>query len=150
MMKKIIILLLVSLIVSGCFMSNKTPDMQASIQAVDFLNPNINNQSSPVVVTFYQLKSPTKFQQTTFFNLYNDPAKTLGSDLVEKYELEIRPQQKEEFKQFITLGVTHIGIVAAFRNPDKTQWRRLVAVTPGKKVKLVVSLQSQSINVTAN
>ena len=146
-MLKLIFLFLLGLMIAGCFGAVKTGEIQTHIQAVSFLNPNIYNQPSPVVITFYQLKKPTKFQQAIFFNIYNDPVKTLGDELIDKQELEITPEQKQEIKQLLTADTHYIGIVAAFRNPDTSQWRELIAVTPNKKLDLIVNLHSQSINV---
>lgn len=138
------------LIISGCFGFVKTGELQTNIQAASFLNPNIYNQPSPVVITLYQLKKPTKFQQAIFFNIYNDPAKTLGDELIDKQELEIRPQQTQEVKQLITADTRYIGIVAAFRDPDRSQWRELIAITSKKPSRLLIDLHSQSIYVKTN
>src|SRR4051794_11404723 len=84
-----------SLFLTGCF-GVKVPVLSATIETGNFLNPNVYNQPSPVVITFYQLKSATIFQQVDFFSLYDNPAKTLAADLLDKYEVELRPEKSQE------------------------------------------------------
>jgi len=141
----VLLILGVIILLIGCSSAPKPGQLDSKIEAVNFLNPNIYNQPSPVVVVFYQLKSETAFQQANFFALYNDPIKALGNDLIDKKEIEIRPQQKQELRQVTSPETTYIGVIAAFRNPDNAQWRQVISVKPGKKVKLLVNLEAQSI-----
>lgn len=138
----IIAVLMVTLAACG---SSKPPQMRATIQSVNFLNPNIYNQASPVVITIYQLKSPSSFQQASFFALYNNPTGTLASDLLDKRDIEIRPQQKQKLDILLSTQTNYIGVLAAFRDPDKAQWRQVIQVTPGKNISLQINVATQSL-----
>lgn len=141
------VMFFMSLLLTGCFGSSP-PELKAYLQTGNFLNPNIYNAPSPVVVSFYQLKSPTIFQQSNFFNLYNNPEKTLDSDLLDKYEVEIRPGTTQSINFNLLPNANYIGLTAAFRDPDHAQWRQLLQIKPGKSIKLEVNLGAQNISVT--
>ncbi len=136
----------VTLLLAACS-SAKSPQMTAAIQSVAFLNPNIYNQASPVVIIIYQLKSPAVFQQANFFALYNNPTATLANDLLDKRDIEIRPQQQQSIHITLSPVTNYIGVLAAFRDPDKAQWRQVVAVTPGKNIAVQINAATQSITV---
>lgn len=150
--KNLLILLFiftVAVALTGCS-SSKPPRMKTSLESVSYLNPNIYNQPSPVVVTIYQLKSPTAFQQASFFSLYNNASAVLASDFIDKRDIEIRPQQKEKLEITMSPDTSYIGVLAAFRNPDNAKWRQIAPVKPGKNVKLKIDLASQSVDITAS
>jgi type VI secretion system protein VasD len=139
-----IILALLTLLI-GC--SGSPSHLATVIRASGFLNPNIYNQASPVVVSIYQLKSATTFQQANFFSLNNNLSAILAADLLDKYNIEIRPEQKQELKLELTPNTNYVGVIAAFRNPDSAQWRQVVAVRPGKNAKVVIILATQSVTL---
>jgi len=145
-MIRALIILAITLFLTACS-SSKPPMMQTTIQSVSYLNPNINNQASPVVISIYQLKSPTTFQQANFFTLYNNPTATLAADLLDKRDIEIRPQQKQNLTVMLSSITNYIGVLAAFRDPDKSQWRQVIAVTPGKNIDLQIDIATQSISL---
>lgn len=140
---KFFLVLLVFGLLSGC--SSKPPMLSVNLQAANYLNPNMYKHSSPVVVTIYQLKSPTTFQQANFYALNNNPVSILGGDLLDKQEIELRPNQTQKLKIPLSPETSYIGLIASFRNPDQAQWRRLVKVEPGSDAKLKVSLATQKI-----
>jgi type VI secretion system protein VasD len=148
-MKFIFLVIFMAIFVTGCGSSSPAL-LKTHVESVSFLNPNIYNQPSPVVITIYQLKSATAFQQTNFFALYSNPTATLSSDLLDKHEIEIRPNQKLDIKQTISPDANYIGILAAFRNPDAAQWRQIIPVTPGSNVKLKINLSAQNLSAKVN
>lgn len=147
-LKKIILVWLIiqSLLLLGCF-SEQAPQMKALIQAGNTLNPNVYNQPSPIVVTLYQLKSPTAFQQANFYTLYNNAAVVLAADLLDKTDIEIRPQEKQTLHVTLSPNTHYIGVLAAFRDPDTAQWRQILTVKPGANVNVKINLAMQSITL---
>lgn len=129
--------------ITGC--SSTPPTLVANLQAANYLNPDIYNHSSPVVVTIYQLKSSMAFQQANFFALNNNALNVLGGDLLDKQEVELRPKQAQTLKIPLSPATNYIGVVAAFRNPDHAQWRKLVKVEADGNVKLEISLATQNV-----
>lgn len=147
LIKKLLLIVLLTNLSFLAACSSTSPHLAAKIQAAGFLNPNIYNQASPVVVTIYQLKSATAFQQANFFALNNNSIVVLGSDLLDKHDLEIRPEQQQTLRLILSPATNYIGVIAAFRNPDTAQWREVVSVKAGKNVKLQINLTTQSVTV---
>lgn len=146
-LQQIIINLIMLFTLCNCA-SNKPAQLETTFHAVNYLNPNINNQASPIVVTVYQLKSPTAFEQANFFALYNNATKTLANDLVDKREIEIQPGQTHNIQQIISPEASFVGIVAAYRNPDSAKWRQIIAIPSGKKIDLQINLDAQTVAAT--
>lgn len=146
-LQQITISLIMLFTVCSCA-SNKPTQIETTFHAVNYLNPNINNQASPVVVTLYQLKSPTSFEQANFFALHNNATKTLANDLVDRREIEIQPGQIENIRQIISAEASFIGIFVAYRNPDSAKWRQLIAIPSGKKINLQINLDAQTVAAT--
>lgn len=140
---KAFLVLFTVLLLAGC--SNTPPNLTVNLQAANYLNPDVYKHSSPVVVTIYQLKSATAFQQANFFALNNNALGTLGGDLLDKQEIELRPKQSQKLKIPLSPEANYVGIVAGFRDPDRAQWRRLVKVEPGSNAKVQISLGTQNV-----
>ena len=142
-----LLLALPVLCITACSSTSKPTQLVTHIRAVNYLNPNLDNQASPVVLTFYQLKSPEAFKGADFFALYNKPTETLGADLLDKREVEVRPEKLVELEQNMAPNATHIGIVAAYRDPDVAQWKQLLEIPANsKKIKLIVNLETQRLS----
>jgi type VI secretion system protein VasD len=120
---------------------------KAKIAAASFLNPNVYRQASPVVVTIYQLKSATAFEQANFFELTQNPQDALGSDFIDKEEIEVQPGQQQRLKIALLPTVHYLGVVAAFRNMDMSQWRQVKAIKSERDIGISIHLATQSILV---
>ncbi|HVV67767.1 MAG TPA: type VI secretion system lipoprotein TssJ [Gammaproteobacteria bacterium] len=142
--KLFFLLLAFILLITGCA---KTHHATAAIESTNFLNPNIYQQPSPVVVIIYQLKSSTAFQQANFFALSDNAQTLLGAELLDKREIEIRPGQKQSVPMDLSPEANYIGVIAEFRDPDTAQWRQIKQIKPGKNVKLQIRLSTQNISI---
>ena len=54
-------------------------EIEVTVEASDDLNPDFEGNPSPMVVRFYELKSPTAFNNAGFFALYDSDAAELAS-----------------------------------------------------------------------
>lgn len=131
---------------TGCA-SNQLPELAITIHAVSYLNPNIYHQASPIVVSIYQLKSATLFGQLNFFALNNSVPNLLNPDLLDKSEIEIRPEQTQTVTQTLAADTRFIGVVAAYRDPENAQWRRVLPIAMRKKVNLQIELATQAVGI---
>jgi type VI secretion system protein VasD len=138
--------------VSGCATdkSAKTTPVKFDIQADQQVNPDANGQPTPVVVRVYELKSTTAFTQAAFFDLFDNDAKVLGSDLVAKREFEIKPGDRVDFDRDTPVETRYIGVTAAFRLGDDSQWRTTAEIKPEKNNTIVVKVAAQSISIEAD
>ena len=127
--------------------SINSPSANVTIKAVKFINPNIYQQASPVVVTIYQLKSAIDFSQANFFALNNNVRAILADDLLDKRDVEIRPGQKQKIRIALSPATNYIGVVAAFRHPDVARWRQVKEIRPGGHTSFTIHIATQGITI---
>ena len=93
----------------------------------DKLNVNQQGQSSPLFVYIFQLKTIDTFQQATFFQLYNNPKKSLGSSAADMHKIMLVPGKKAVHINLpLKKGVTAIGLVANYSDIVWHKWRILI------------------------
>lgn len=127
--------------------ASNPPGAALTLQAAKYLNPDINGEASPVVVTLYQLKSPFGFNNADYDSLAANSAHVLGTALIDKQTTEIRPGQITGLNLALIQGTNYIGIVAAYRNIDQTHWHTAVKLPPGsRKIKLFINLEAAGIS----
>ena len=111
------------------------------------VNLDIQKKPAPIVVRFYQLKSPAKFTEADFISLYENDKQVLGEDLVHRQEILLRPYDKK-FIEFETLDtVRAIAGLAAFRLHQGSRWSALVMVEPHKTTTIRVSVAGTTISM---
>ena len=145
---KYALVLLGALWLGGCayFMSDLTKvDMR--IVAGGDVNPDDNGRPSPVVVRVVELKSPAVFESAEFFALYQDEAQTLGADLVAVEEFEFKPGDVQDLKFALKPESNFVGILAAYRQLDKANWRLVLPLTLRDKNQLTVLLNRRGIEL---
>ncbi|MEN8668440.1 MAG: type VI secretion system lipoprotein TssJ [Alcanivorax sp.] len=143
-----IVVIALSLWVGGCayFMSDLTKvDMR--IVAGGDVNPDDNGRPSPVVVRVVELKSPAVFESAEFFALYQNEAQTLGSDLVATEEFEFKPGDVQDLKFALKPESNYVGVLAAYRQLEKANWRLVLPLAIKEKNELTVLLNQRGIEL---
>jgi len=112
-----------------------TCDLPQNIQMVlrgsERLNPReSDNQSLPVVVRIYQLKSSAKMEQAEFRDIWQRDRDYLGEDLVKVEEMYLYPGQRLARAFRREAAATHVVAVAIFRHPQGTAWRTIYELPP--------------------
>lgn len=142
-----------ALVVAGCGgggLFKKSPtSLDTTISANTSLNPNADDESSPVVVRIYELKSVSAFNQAEFFQLYDDDTKTIGSDLVNKEEYEIAPGTTKKIKKTTADETAYIAVLAGFRDIDSATWRASAPLVKNKENIVTIELTSLAVTLTA-
>ena len=128
----------ICLCMAGCSGNNteqvlEKPIFSFKITASPLLNPDIFSKPSPVVVLFYHLKNPLQFENASFLSLYNQPLETLSNSLINIDEMEIRPKEMMSKSLSLFEEARHIGVVVAFRNISKAQWKTLIEIPRDKE-----------------
>jgi type VI secretion system protein VasD len=95
-----------------------------SIEGSAQLNPSVNKRPSPLVLRVYELKNATAFNSADFVALY------------ERDKAELAPEVK------------FIGVMGAFRDLERAQWRSVVAVLPGQKQRVTIRADGLALSVT--
>ena len=112
-------------------------ELQLDLQAGALLNPEYLNRPSPVVVRVYLLRAEITFGATDFFSLFERDAATLGPDLLAREEVQLRPGRLVSIKREFPPEARFLGVVAAFRDVEKSTWRALanLPATPAPTAK---------------
>lgn len=124
------------------------PSLLANISTSSQLNPNRQGRASPLVVTFYQLKSPQTFLSTDFNQLYNNPKKALGDDFFSSTQQVFLPDKNQVFNLTLDKKTQYVGIVAAYSNLSNAQWRELIKIKTDKKSsKITIVFNNNNISI---
>jgi type VI secretion system protein VasD len=134
-LKPIATLIIMMLIISGC--SSKPTHLELVIQSSKDLNPDLDNVSSPLMLTFYELDSAEKFIKYDFWKLLDKSGKKLGDDLISQSKQVITPQQEQVYKIVFDKRTRFLGVIGKFRNiENKSAW------------KYVINLEKEKYNYT--
>lgn len=137
--------LLLSLTLQSCGFFSETKELNIQYNASAQLNPDINGEASPIVVTMYQLKSLEDFNENDYFALTNNVKNVLGNNLISQYEIEIRPDQKLKISKEIGKETKFIGFIASYRNINNAVWKNVVSLDSVKGKKISITLDSDTI-----
>ena len=119
---------------------------QYNIQSANYLNPDINGNAAPLVLSIYQLKNPGNFSQLDFNQITNNAGDVLNNILVDMESIVIPPNYHHVINQRISTSAHYIGITAAYRNIDSASWRKVIRIPDNaKKVTLEIHLESQNL-----
>ncbi len=135
----------------GCSKGILTPSptrIVLEIKTTATINPDIQKIPSPVVVRFYQLKSPSKFNEADFISLYENDEQLLGDDLVHSQEILLSPKDKKNIEFEAEDSVKCISCIATFRQQNNSRWRDLITVEPHKMTTIRVYISGTTIKMT--
>lgn len=131
---------------SGCAGAPKPARVDGSIVAAAALNPSVSGRPSPLLLRVYELRSAASFNQADFMALYQTDQAALGPDLVAREEIMLRPGETRLFARALAPDTRFIGVVAAYRDLERSVWRAIVPVQGGKAHQLRVLADSLSIS----
>lgn len=144
--KKIYLFLFCSLLFLTSCNSNPEISAKTEIVSAQYLNPDINGQAEPIVLSLYQLTSPNNFNQASYNDLEENSAKALGTELIDKQTLEIKPNSTQQLLPQLSARTRYIGVIAGYRDINHANWRQLLTLTPdAKKIRLNIYLDSQTL-----
>lgn len=145
------ILILFSLLIVGCMTKEPPPpaSLNAQFIASVHVNPNAAGKPSPIVIRYYELKSPAVFETTDFFTLSDPNSNALGQDRLGQNEIEISPGTEQIINQELHPGTRYIGVVAAYRDLEQSDWRAVAPITPNKPNPLVIRFSKSVVSISA-
>ena len=106
-------------------------DVRLNLSASADLNSNNHNEALPVIVRVYQLADVKTFRNASFDQLWKADELILGSDLVDKTELTVKPNAKLDYEFVQADGANYIALFAMFRNVEANNWRWLHKLNSG-------------------
>ena len=122
--KSILIIGLLSFYLFGCsyvkFWEEKnifTPTITLNILTNKILNPNINNESTPVELRIYQLKDNGVFTESNFLDLYNNDRSLLKEDITTSTKVvNVSPSNKKVLEFSLEPESQYIAVLAEFQD----------------------------------
>jgi type VI secretion system protein VasD len=149
--RKLFLVVIVALMIS-CGGKNPPPAPKPThvimeIEASGNLNPNADGQPSPLLVKFYEMKSVSAFTKSDFMALYDKDQGTLGSELVQKKEVILQPNEKKTLHFEPSDDTRAIGAFAVFRNYEQARWKASVNVPPHQTTVVRVSVGTNSLDM---
>lgn len=125
------------------------PRLSLEIEATADVNLGPGEQPLPVVVRVYALKGQGAFSGADFYSLFDKESEVLGADLVAREELTVRPAERRTIEFSLDEGVTSIGVVAAYRDIDRSRWRAAIPVVQGQDNTLRIVVAAEAISIHA-
>ena len=145
--KVLIITSIFSTFLSGC--ASNIPTAHVTIQAANYLNPDVNGRASPIVITIYELSSSLTFKNAGYYCLAQNADAALKSTLIDKHTIEAQPAQIISLVEKLSPNTKYIGITAAYRNISQKRWKEIIKLPPkDKKLYIHVIVQSSGLVAT--
>jgi type VI secretion system protein VasD len=139
----------VAALFTGCASKPKDTAVSLDLVAAADANPDARGRASPLRVRVYGLKTPGAFNEADFFSLFDKESATLGTDLVQREEVLLRPGESKQLSLKLSPDVKVIGVIAAYRDLDRAHWRELNPLKVSQSNKLEARFGARQIQVVA-
>ena len=142
--KKVLLLLCATLMLSGCGLFGKKekpppppPPPEPTRVIIEFettgdINPNSEGRASPLYLRIYQLKAYTVFENADFFSLFDKDDQILARELVAKEEILLKPNEKRTVFYEVADDTSAIGLLGLFMDYENDRWKAVAGVQPNK------------------
>ena len=144
-MKKIITICLMTLLMTGC--NDLAVKIRAKIVSDKDLNPNIRRRSAPVELRIYHLRDEKNFNRARYFELLRNDKKTLGSDLIRKESMVIRPGQTIPYRTDADQNTKYLAVFAAYRLRIGYRWKAIKRTSAFKFEYVTITLKRNSVSI---
>lgn len=135
-------------VLAGCAKPPPKPTLvKVVFNAQANVNPDVRGRPSPITVRLYGLKSRAGYDSADFFSLFEKDKETLGGDLGFKEEFQLLPGENKTLDKELSPDVTYLGIFAAFRDLERSEWRRVATFVPHQANNLQVVLERSNVTV---
>ena len=95
------------------------------------LNPNDQNEASPLHIRLYELQSANLFNKASFLDIYSQDSATLQDSLIKKHHIPaLHPGQVTELNMTLSSSSTrYVGILAEFSHYQKADAKAIKSIT---------------------
>lgn len=100
--------------------------VNVNFKSSNYLNPDQQQKSLPVVVRLFQLNTAAAFMRANFWELWQQPQQALGSSLLAQKSITIAPGINHQITLQRKKTAKYLGVMAVFRKPVGGQWRTIV------------------------
>jgi type VI secretion system VasD/TssJ family lipoprotein len=105
--------------------------LQLLVQATRNLNTDASNASASLALRIYVLRDASGFEQASFDSLYDDDEATLGSNVLLRQTLYLRPGEARELALELSGDAHALAVFGAFREIEHAQWRAILPLPGG-------------------
>lgn len=118
------------------------------ITATTEINPDATERPSPVQIKVMQLAQRTTFDNLTFDQLFYEGPLLLNNSLISESSLVLQPGEQVEHTISLQESVTHIAVIAAYRNIDQARWKHVYPIDPYSHATTHIKLDAKGIAAT--
>lgn len=126
--------------------------IRIQVQAERQLNTDKHQRSATLALRVYLLRDAAGFQRSSFDALYDNDEQTLGGAMLAREIVHLRPGDQRELSLGLVPGTQAIGVFAAFREMEQSQWRavlRLPAEDAAAPPEVRVDAQARSVQIAS-
>ena len=120
----------------------------ATVDASAAVNPDAKGRASPIVVRLFELKSIAAFNSADFFSLWDRERETLSENMIGRDEFQLRPGEQKSFERTLQPDTRYVGVIAAFRDLERSSWRSTVAIVAHQTQPVAVKLDARSVTIS--
>ncbi|MEJ8847796.1 type VI secretion system lipoprotein TssJ [Variovorax rhizosphaerae] len=106
-------------------------NLQLLVQAQRSLNTDARNASASLALRVYVLRDASGFEKASFDSLYDDDEAALGSSVLVREKLYLRPGEARELALEIGSDARAVAVFGAFRELEQSQWRAVLTLPAG-------------------
>lgn len=124
-------------------------DLKLEIIADKYINPDEQEQSSPVFIRLYELTSAKQFERADFIDLYERDEETLGDTFVSKQELKrIVPSTSRTERFVLSKDTRYIALFAEFYRYKDARTKVIFPVTASNVVRnsILIKVKGNSLS----
>ena len=132
----------------GCASGTKPTSVDIQLTGDATVNPDSRNRPSPVMVRIYELKTPATFESADFFSLFDKDRETLAADMNTRDEFVLQPGQTLSLKREAKPDTRFIAVLAAYRDLERSRWRAVTALSPGKSQVVKITAGARAVEVS--
>ena len=116
---------------AGAALATRKRSVQLLVQAQRSLNTDARNAPASLALRIYVLRDPSGFEKASFDSLYDDDEATLGSNMLARESLHLRPGEAREVAMDVSGDARAIAVFGAFREVEHSQWRAVLPLPEG-------------------
>lgn len=120
--------------------------LRLSIAAGHSLNTDSRQVSASLAVRVYLLRDAQGFQRASFDSLYDNDEAALGTALIRRETLHLRPGDSRELVLELDREARVVAVFAAYREVERSQWRAVLAL-PANDTVPAARLEAQARQV---
>ncbi len=113
------------------------------------VNPDGAGRPSPLILRYYELKSPTLFERANFLDLFENDKEVLGADLIRRHDVKRLVPGLEEHVEDAQISdeAQYIAVYAEFTRYQNSDYYLLIPVKPHSKTKKEILITGTSLRL---